>query len=209
MKGNLYTVFFAAMLGIVCASLLTFMAEFTKDARQANTKAEEYRNIFAALKVPFDAKASGEELEATYAANITEKPFAEGKKMFSYVSPEAKGKTLATAVKVVGPGLWGAIEGFLALEPDMKTIRGLTFYRQEETPGLGGEIGSQWFRDQFRGKSIRGDGGAYGIRIRRGGAAGPNEVDAITGATMTCRKVEEMLKKVIDRIAEEQEDDGR
>ena len=203
MKGNLYTVFFAAMLGIVCASLLTFMAEFTKDARQANTKAEEYRNIFAALKVPFDAKASGEELEATYAANITEKPFAEGKKMFSYVSPEAKDKTLATAVKVVGPGLWGAIEGFLALEPDMKTIRGLTFYRQEETPGLGGEIATEDFRSRFVGKSIYDAEGNPGILIKTGKVAGMiNGVDGISGATMTCDKVQDLLNTSIVEIAE-------
>jgi Na+-transporting NADH:ubiquinone oxidoreductase subunit C len=202
-KGNLYTVFFAAMLGIVCASLLTFMAEFTKDARLANTKAEEYRNIFAALKVPFDAKASGEELEATYAANITEKPFAEGKKMFSYVSPEAKDKTLATAVKVVGPGLWGAIEGFLALEPDMKTIRGLTFYRQEETPGLGGEIATEDFRSRFVGKSIYDAEGNPGILIKTGKTSELiNGINGITGATMTCDKVQDLLNTSIVEIAE-------
>jgi len=191
------------MLGIVCASLLTFVAEFTKAAREANTKAEEYRNVFTALQVPFDAKSTGEELEAIYTANITAKPFGDGKEMFIYASADAKDKVLAAAVKVSGPGLWGPIEGVLALEPDMKTIRGLTFYKQEETPGLGGEIAGSAFRDQFVGKSIYDAAGKPGIVIVKGQAGDMiNGVDGISGATMTCDKVQELLNTSILEIAE-------
>jgi Na+-transporting NADH:ubiquinone oxidoreductase subunit C len=108
------------------------------------------------------------------------------------------------AVPFAGQGLWGPIKGFLALKPDLKTIHGVTFHEQEETPGLGGEIGADWFRDQFKGKSIEDAQGKRGIRIRRGGGAtGPNEVDAITGATMTSERVEEMLNAAVARIAGE------
>jgi Na+-transporting NADH:ubiquinone oxidoreductase subunit C len=95
------------------------------------------------------------------------------------------------------------VEGLLALEPDMKTIRGVTFYKQEETPGLGGEIGSAWFQQQFKGKSIMA-GPKPGIRIIRGGAkSAPDAVDAITGATMTSEKVQAMLNRTIAQIVEE------
>ena len=100
--------------------------------------------------------------------------------------------------------MWGPIRGFLALEADMRTIRGVTFHEQEETPGLGGEIASVWFQEQFKGKVIELPDGERGIHIRRGGgASGPNEVDAITGATMTSKKVEVMLNAVIERILRE------
>ena len=107
-----------------------------------------------------------------------------------------------------GPGLWGPIKGFLALESDMKTIRGLTFYEQEETPGLGGEIVADWFREQFAGKTIVDAQGKAGIEIG-GSKSGPNHVDGITGATMTCDKVEAMLNKLVKTLVEESGSDGK
>ena len=41
---------------------------------------------------------------------------------------------------IEGVGMWGTLYGFLALERDGNTVRGLTYYDQKETPGLGGEI---------------------------------------------------------------------
>ena len=86
----------------------------------------------------------------------------------------------------------------------MKTIRGLTFHEQEETPGLGAEITSEAFRDQFKGKPLVNPEGKPGIRIRVG-ASGPNEVDGITGATMTCDKVEALLNMTIEKVVAERE----
>ena len=120
----------------------------------------------------------------------------------------------AVAVPFAGPGLWGPVEGFLALESDMRTIRGITFHKQEETPGLGGEIASASFTRQFEGKSIVDESGRPGIRILRAGAAPPeskgaNEVDGITGATTTCEKVQAMLNEIIARIARARDADAR
>jgi Na+-transporting NADH:ubiquinone oxidoreductase subunit C len=91
----------------------------------------------------------------------------------------------------------------------MRTIRGITFYEQEETPGLGGEIDSESFRKQFEGKKIVDETGRAGIVISGGGQKhAVNEVDAITGATMTCEKVEAILNTVIERIVKESGKDG-
>ena len=62
--------------------------------------------------------------------------------------------------------------------------------------------------DKFKGKSIIGAGGEPGIHIRRDGAVGRNEVDGITGATMTCDKVQSMLNEVIGRIVKELSENG-
>ncbi len=116
------------------------------------------------------------------------------------------GEKKVTAVAFAGPGLWGPIEGYLALDPDMRTIHGITFYKQEETPGLGGEIGAQWFQQQFVGKTIVGPDGKPGIELVGGGkASGDNEVDAISGATLTSDKVQAMLKDVMEKIVEAKE----
>jgi Na+-transporting NADH:ubiquinone oxidoreductase subunit C len=87
----------------------------------------------------------------------------------------------------------------------MRTIRGVTFYEQEETPGLGGEIAADWFRKQFVGKSIVDEAGNPGIIISSGGEPASNKVDAISGATMTCDKVQAMLNEAISSVVEEKQ----
>ncbi len=203
MKGSLYTLGYAAVLGSVCALLLTAAASFTEPYKTANKEAEEILNILTALRVPIVPGVSSERLVEIFNANVRKE--SQGKQTIYVYSPQqVKGKQEAIAVRFSGPGLWGPIKGFLALESDRKTIRGITFYEQEETPGLGGEIVSDWFRNQFAGKSIVDQAGKPGIIIgTSGGKAGQNQVDAITGATMTCDKVEAMLNAVIEKIVKE------
>jgi Na+-transporting NADH:ubiquinone oxidoreductase subunit C len=208
-KGSVYTLCYAGVLGAVCALLLTAGASFTRPYKAANAKAEEFLNILAVLEVPFEDDASPKQLVEIFDTNVREEKRG-GITFYEYSAPQAKGQTQAIAVQFLGSGLWGPIKGFLAMEPDMKTIRGITFYEQEETPGLGGEIGSSWFREQFVGKLIVDETGKVGIIIRGGGEkTARNEVDAITGATMTCDKVEEILNKVIKIIAEEKDKNGQ
>jgi Na+-transporting NADH:ubiquinone oxidoreductase subunit C len=203
-KGNFYTLGYAAGLGAVCALLLTAAADFTAPYKAANAKAEEVLNILTALRVPLQSDVSSERLVEIFNVNVRG-----GETVYVYSPPQAKGEPEAVAIRFSGPGLWGPIKGFLALESDRKTIRGITFYEQEETPGLGGEIVSSWFRNQFAGKSIVDESGKAGIIIRRGGGkAARNEVDAITGATMTCDKVEAMLNAVIKTIVEDIDRNG-
>ena len=206
MKGNLYTIIYAAALSIACALLLTAASELTAHRREANEQAEEMKNVLAALKVPVDAGVSPQELVGIFEENIrVEKAVAEegGLELYIYSPKSANGETVAAAVKFAGPGLWGPIKGFLALEPDMKTIRGITFYEQEETPGLGGEIATPAFTSQFEGKTIVDQQDKSGLVILTGKSdLAQNEIDGITGATMTCDKVQEMLNAVIDMIVE-------
>ena len=204
MKGNLYTLYYATFLGTVCALLLTAAANFTQPYKAANQKADEILNILTALGVPLTADVSPTQIDEIFKANVDEE--IRGENIFYVYSPSgSQGKVEAVAVAFSGPGLWGLIKGFLALEPDRRTIRGITFYEHEETPGLGGEIGATWFRDQFSGKSIVDKSGKAGIVIRSGGVERrSNEVDGITGATMTCDKVQAMLNTVIKTIVEEQ-----
>ena len=208
MRNSLYTLLYAVVLGLICATALTAVDRFTADRKQANAKAEKIRNILGVLGVPFNSDASSEDLVKIYNDNVSEKPLG---KLTTYVYRSSSGNSdvEAVAVPFAGPGLWGPIKGFLAMNMDKETIIGITFYQQEETPGLGGEISSQWFRRRFEGRTIRNLAGKPGIRIRRGGAKALNEVDAITGATMTCDKVEAMLNAVIRRIVQERDKHGR
>ncbi len=208
MKGSLYSLIYAAVLGTVCALLLTAVADVTAPYGQANAEAEEILNILMVLDVNLPSDTSPKQLSEVF-ENIVREEQRNGIEAYVRFKPEAQEQIQAIALRFSGPGLWGPIKGFLALEPDMNTIRGLTFYEQEETPGLGGEIASSWFREQFVGKLIVDENGNPGITIRSSGEPAANKVDAITGATMTCNKVEAILNAVIKDIVKEKGQNGQ
>ncbi len=204
MKDSIHTLVFAITLGLICATALTGADRFTAERKKANKEAEEIRNILGVLGIDFAPKAPSKDLVEIYEKNIQVET---GGKLAKYIYRPGGADAVAKAVAVrfAGPGLWGPVRGFLSLDAEMQTIAGVTFYEQEETPGLGGEIASEAFTSQFKGKSITDPSGKAGIRIRRGGGQGPNEVDGITGATMTCDKVEAMLNETIEIIVQERE----
>ena len=204
MKNSIYTLFYAGVLGTVCSLLLTAVASFTAPYQQANAEAEKNQNILGVLQVPYPVKSSSQELVKIFEDNVSLEQKG-ALTMYRYVPPRDSGNEETVAVAFEGPGLWGPVKGFLALGSDMRTIRGITFYEQEETPGLGGEIAESWFQEQFVGKSIVDQDGNPGIIISSSEGTAPNKVDAISGATMTCDKVQAMLNEAIKRIVEEKQ----
>jgi len=203
-KGSLYSLIYAAVLGTVCALLLTAVADVTAPYRQANEEAEKILNVLMVLDVNLPSDTSAKQLKEVFKNNVREE-HQNGIEAYVRFKPEAQEQIQAIALRFSGAGLWGPIKGFLALEPDMKTIRGVTFYEQVETPTLGGEIAAKWFRDQFVGKSIVDGSGNPGVIISSAGEAAPNKVDGISGATMTCDKVQMMLNELIEKISKKKE----
>jgi Na+-transporting NADH:ubiquinone oxidoreductase subunit C len=111
----------------------------------------------------------------------------------------------ATGIPVEGMGLWGPISGYIALNPSGNEVSGATFFAPKETPGLGAEITLPAFEKQFTGKRIvDGAGKPKTIRVVKGAAKTlcPGEdlahcVDGVSGATITCRGVDEMIAKAV------------
>lgn len=117
---------------------------------------------------------------------------------------EKDGKTFYV-IPMLGNGLWGPIWGNIALESDFKTIYGANFDHQGETPGLGAEISTAQFQNQFPGKTIFDD--AYNfesIKVVKGGAATLppakqiHAVDAISGGTITSNGVDAMINDCLE-----------
>lgn len=101
-------------------------------------------------------------------------------------------------LSVRGSGLWDEIWGNIAVKSDLNTIAGVTFDHKGETPGLGAEIkDNPTFPGQFVGKQIFKDG-EVAVLVRKGGSQDKTyEVDGISGATITCDGVTEMLQRGI------------
>lgn len=100
----------------------------------------------------------------------------EGEEVVQYVLP------------VYGKGLWSTLYGFLAIDADGKTVRGITFYEHGETPGLGGEVENAKWQESWDGKIAYDDDGNVQIKVVKGTSNPDNEqwtVDGLSGATIT------------------------
>jgi len=94
-----------------------------------------------------------------------------------------------------GYGLWSTLKGFLSVKPDFQTIVGLTYYEHAETPGLGGEVDNEQWKNKWIDKQIFDPNGDVKIRVVKGKAGDdPYGVDGLSGATITSNGVSNMLK---------------
>lgn len=216
MSSHLKTILFAAALCVICSLTLTAASTGLKSFQERNVVLDRQKNILKAFTIISDQESTtAEQIESLYNQNVHSlwidgdgriKPLGEGQTnhLPIYVHLD-KRQVQAYAVPVDTRGLWGEIHGYLAIEKDGVTIRGFTVYQHAETPGLGGEIESRWFRKNFKGKKIiNQDGHFVSIRIAKGevkdvipGPQQPNFVDGISGATLTGRFLSTGLKQVL------------
>ena len=104
-----------------------------------------------------------------------------------------------------GNGLWNAIWGYIALKGDNNTIKGVSFGHQAETAGLGAEITEDWFINSFVDEKILNNNGDFvGVYVTKKNNdpenidKNDNEVDAISGATITGDGVSDMIKERLE-----------
>ena len=108
--------------------------------------------------------------------------------------PIFKAANGCVVIPVYGAGLWGPVWGYIALEPDMNTVKGIVMDHAGETPGLGAEITTANVQNSFKGKTIFEGADFVSVTMRKGGATNNHEVDAISGGTKTCDGVNAMIK---------------
>lgn len=108
-----------------------------------------------------------------------------------------EGEEIAYAIPINGPGLWGSIKGYLGLNKDFTKIIGIDFISHSETPGLGGRISEEAYKEQFRGIDISSpvNGGYIISRPQPGG-----NVDAISGATHTSTAVVKFINEDLEEF---------
>lgn len=98
-----------------------------------------------------------------------------------------------------GKGLWSTLYGFVALNfqagggPEAVTVRGLTYYKHGETPGLGGEVDNDLWKAKWPGKLVFDGNWTVKIEVSKS-ATTEYQVDALSGATLTSNGVTNMLQ---------------
>ena len=216
-NSNVYTLVYAAVMVIVVAFLLAFVNSSLRTRQNENIKQDTKKQILAALHVNnvtdvnaefaryvkadrlLDADGQlGVTVPETDFATSYEKEVKERGRLHVFEC-EVNGE-MKYVIPVYGTGLWGAVWGYVALDDDKDTVFGVYFSHASETPGLGAEIASQPFWDEFPGKRVLDNVGssvALGV-MKNGKVENPaSEVDGISGGTITSNGVDQMLKNCL------------
>lgn len=118
---------------------------------------------------------------------------------YSLVYLVKKGDTVEQYILPVrGKGLWSTMFAYVAVDADLKSIRGVAFYEHGETPGLGGEVENSRWQGLWQGKKIYTGAGEIGLHVVKGkaaasGNAASHEIDGLSGATLTTQGVDHLL----------------
>lgn len=197
-KSFLYSSVFMVLLAAVLTFILAYLNEMTKPVVAFNREVELQSKILYV----FDIEAPSDDpdkISEIFGDNVTVEEY-QGKDLFLY---QKDGQVQAYAVPFDGPGLWGSIQGYVGVSEDLSRISGIEFTKQDETPGLGGRIGEEPFKSQFRDLDISNP--VNGLLVIARPAPGGN-IDAISGATQTSTFVENMVNEdLIDFIRNREE----
>ena len=204
-NSNKYIIIYSVVMVVVVAVLLTLAAVGLKDRQDANILNEKKTQIVKALgegtKEYKDVVAESVLLDAN--GNVVESDEAKVFEALQDVKktreagkfPLFKAKDGSVVVPLYGKGLWGPIWGYIALDKDMNTVKGIVLDHQGETPGLGAEIATDKHQAMYVGKTIFEGEELVAVTLKKGGAKDPqHEVDAITGGTKTSDGVSAMIK---------------
>lgn len=103
----------------------------------------------------------------------------------------------AVIIPFEGLGLWSTMYGYVALSGDLTTVRGITFYEQAETAGLGALVSDPEWRARWEGRRPFDEDWSPALRVIKGSAPPPEEapfeVDGLSGATLTGQGVTRAL----------------
>ena len=209
-NSNSYTIIYASVMVVIVAFLLAFVSSSLKDIQNKNQELDTKKQILSALNIRDVKDADAEynkyvkgdmlmNVDGTLTENTDgfsisyEKEAKENNRLHVFVC-EVDGET-KYVVPVYGAGLWGAIWGYIALNEDKDTVYGTYFSHASETPGLGAEIATEHFQNEFVGKKTLEDGSiALGV-VKNGKVEKPEyQVDGISGGTITSVGVDAMLK---------------
>ena len=214
-NSNSYTIIYAAIMVVVVAFLLAFVSSALKSKQDANVELDTKKQILYSLNVRNITDADAQYSQFVKADKVLaadgslqdytgkfvtgfEKDAKSNGNYHVFVA-EVDGQT-KYVFPVYGAGLWGAIWGYVAMNEDKDTVFGTYFSHASETPGLGAEIATEHFQNEFIGKKALNAGKVALSVVKNGQSKGDaNKVDGISGGTMTSNGVDAMLKDCLSK----------
>ena len=229
-QSNTYIIVFSAVLTIVLGGLLSLANQGLKPMQQKSVELDTKSKILSAVTDLKGKKGQvildlyGETIESIVvnidgevvekdekgapivaenvdiAKNYKKAPEDRLYPVFKFHQAGNKDIVESYIFPIYGKGLWGPIWGFIALETDLNTIKGVSYDHKTETPGLGARITTKEISDRYIGKKVFNDGGEIVSVVMRKGENNPaslldeHHVDGLSGATLTAKGVNEMLE---------------
>ena len=221
-NANGYTLVYSTVIVVIVAFLLAFVFKALKPMQDVNIALDKKKQLLYALNVRnVDNAAAAEKYKQLIVADeiidvngkLINKDEPGGEKAgFTLNSADYKAGKLALFVckvngqtkyiiPVYGMGLWGPINGFIALNDDKNTVYGAYFNHEGETAGLGAEIKDniKW-QKLFQGKKLFGnDNSKIALSVVKKVEDPTTQVDAVTGATLTSNGVSDMLAECLSK----------
>ena len=210
-NSDFYAIVYAAIVVVIVAFLLAGVSSALKPMQDENIRLDKMKQILASLHIKDvkDAKAeyakvvkkdavinaNGGEVAANGGFDVANDAIS-ADNLPIYVC-EVNGEE-KYVIPMTGQGLWGGIWGYMAVNSDGNTIYGAYFSHASETPGLGAEIAGEKFTSLFDGKKVMSDGNVAIEAVKGRLSNEASQVNAISGATITCNGVNAMLKNSLE-----------
>ncbi len=187
-----FPIFYMFVATAFFSSIVIGFTQLTSEKVKASEKLSFERAVLSVLPGLYREKMNNSELHRIFIEQVTEPDELSA----GAYTLRQNGKTIAYALPMSGQGFWAPIKGVIGIEADKKTITAIAFYQQNETPGLGAEIAKAAFREQFKGKVI--SVGDKPLSIKRPGMElGASDVHAVTGATQTSTRLENIINSAL------------
>lgn len=169
-----------SIVGIISGAALVSVYQYTHPLIEKNKEEALQRAIFEVLP------------RAKSYDTITKK----GKVI--YRGLDSSGALVGYALVGEGAGYQGVIIVMIGIDPGLNNTIGIEILESVETPGLGAKITSPWFKDQFNNLKIL----PLVELIKNKLPFKPNQVQAITGATISSQAVVDIVNKTIKQARE-------
>ena len=169
----------AAALTIICVVVTALLAGtnyITKDivAERAAATAEASRKQVLPAAASFEEVTIAEEENGMYAGL------------------DAAGEVVGYVFETSGKGYGGAVNVMTGMTKDGE-ITAVTLVSHSETPGLGAKAGNDAFISQYQGAAPEG-----GFAVTKTAPTADNQVQAVTGATITSKAVTSAVNEAIE-----------
>jgi len=166
------------VIGIIAGGSLSLVNNWAAPKIAANQKAETERAIYL---VHLDGKRYEEIKNSGF----------EVYKVFNQAD-----SSVGYSLVYSGNGFQGKIKLMIGLAEDLNKITSIEVLEQSETPGLGTKILEPPYKDQYKGLVP-----APTIKLIKGvEPSNPNEVKAITGATISSRSVVAIVNEGVSKL---------
>ncbi len=182
-------VLFMMIVTILFTGVLATINEVTAERIELNEEAAEQRSFLFVVDVSTD-DLTAEEVNQLF-NEIFEEREVSGRLIYE---ASIDGDLIGYVYPMVDNAVWGEIRGIIGIDINFETILGVDFLSHNETPGLGGRIDEEEFKEQFRGLDLTEIQDANFVDYSR------EDIDAISGATGTSNAVRRIINEHLDEF---------